>query len=202
MPIRPLLALLLIASVCRANLETAVSELAQDKSNREDSIASLQNTSQEITNEIVTLQDRQAQVYGQIQNLKESGQVVKLDVLTFHDVMKKTMGRCDIQQGRLENEYRIAHKNEQIRIVFPDEILVEKGTMRLRPFNLGRSEVIQVEVEALVEEVSPAETFKAVLRLNPADLRVIQATFIGQRINDGIAGMYSSYNRFQITCDL
>lgn len=202
MPIRTLVITLLFSSMCFADLNDVANRLVEDKSKVAEQVTALNFQSAGITEEIKRLQDEQSALYGQIHSLTQNRVTIVLSEEIFAEVIMKPMDHCQIQAGQLPGEYQIRHRDEKIRVVFPKDILETSGRFQIRKFSVTQKDILEIKVDSFVNVVSPPENFSATIRLDLTTLEVLQATFIGQKLNDRMFGWDSSYNRGQITCAL
>lgn len=141
-----------------------------------------------------------------IENAKKEVQKpveLKVDTTTLNTVLLKNhIGRCRIRAGTLEREYIISNSDHSIRFVFApfDHPLTPLAHLVKTDEGFHVMEIVQNKFK--LENVDHPGDMSATLRFDPETLKVIHATFRGQKLQDQLMGFKSSYSPYQLTCIL
>lgn len=127
----------------------------------------------------------------------------KVDSSTLDSILLKgPLGRCKIKQGDHEREYIITNGDKTIRMIFaPFDSPLTPVAQHVKADD-GLS-VIEISQNKFTPErlENPGE-MSGVIRFEPDSLRVIHATFRGQKLFDKWGGYSSSYASYQLSCVL
>lgn len=112
------------------------------------------------------------------------------------------IGKCKVSAGEHEREYVITNGDVTIRFIFaPFDSTMTPLAQRIKMED-GLHVIEIAQKKFTPERIDNTGEMSAVIRFEPESLKVIHATFRGQRLNDKYWGNSSSYATHQLTCIL
>lgn len=127
----------------------------------------------------------------------------KVNTETLNSIMLTSpMAKCRIKAGELEREFIISNGEHTIRFIFApfDHPLTPMAQLVKTDEGLHAMEISQKKYRT--ENNDRPGDMNATIRFEPDTLKVVHATFRGQKLHDQFAGWKSSYAPYQLTCVL
>lgn len=198
--------LFLSLSFAQADMTTITQELNKIRIENEAATRPLEDERIKLDDEKTLLEARMKEIED-AKNKAQKPVETKIDSETLNSILLNSpMGKCKIRAGTSEREYIISNDNYTLRMIFAP--FDSSNTPVAHPVKaemdgLLNVNIIEVEQKKFTpERVENPGEMSATIRFEPETLRVIHATFRGQKLNDQMLGWSSSYAVYQLSCVL